>query len=45
MTPSGLSIGIILKTNAFLNFTATSSFESKKSNIPFITKLELDSPG
>lgn len=45
MTPSGLSIGIILKINFSLKSKASYSSESKKSIIPCERKDALDSPG
>lgn len=45
MTPSGLSMGMILKTKASLRLWATRSLLHRNSKVPFITQLALDSPG
>ena len=45
MTPSGLSIGTILKTKWSLRTFASGAFDVKKSTIPFIAQLPFDSPG
>jgi len=45
MTPSGLSIGTILKTKLFLKYLAPSSSLIKYSNVPYIIKEAFDSPG
>ena len=45
MTPSGLSIGTILKTKLFLNNLAPSSLHTKYSNVPYIMNETLLSPG
>lgn len=45
MTPSGLSIGIILKTKLSLKYLAPSSSDTKYSKVPYIMKLAFDSPG
>jgi len=45
ITPSGLSIGIILKTKLFLRYFATSSSETKNYKIPSTIKEAFDSPG
>lgn len=45
MTPSGLSMGMILKIKASRRLWATGSLLHKNSRVPFITQLALDSPG
>lgn len=45
MTPSGLSMGMILKTKVSLRLWATKSLLHKNSRVPFIIQLALDSPG
>ena len=45
MTPSGLSIGMILKTKLFLRYLATSSSETRNYRIPSTIKDAFDSPG
>jgi hypothetical protein len=45
VTPSGFSIGIILKTKEFLRFSASFVLERRYSIIPSNMKEELDSPG
>ena len=45
MTPSGLSMGMILKTKLFLRYFATSSSETRNYNIPSTIKEALLSPG
>ena len=45
MTPSGLSMGTILKTKVLRRNWACSSSLTKKSMTPFIRKDALDSPG
>jgi len=45
MTPSGFNIGIILKTNVFLNYSAISLLLRRNLIIPSTMKLPLVSPG
>ena len=45
MTPSGLSIGMILNTKVFLKNSAFSSSLIRYSRTPFIMREEFDSPG
>ncbi len=45
ITPSGLIIGIILKTESSLSCKASDLSEIKKSSIPYITKLAQVSEG
>lgn len=45
MTPSGLSMGMILKMKFSLKSLATGSLLTRNSKAPFITQLELLSPG
>ena len=45
MTPSGFSIGMILKTNLFLRTCALGWLLVRWRRSPLITQLELDSPG
>lgn len=45
MTPSGLSIGTILKTKLFLRYLAPSSSLTRYSRVPCIIKDALLSPG
>jgi hypothetical protein len=46
ITPSGLSIGTILKTKFYLKISASSEFSSvRKSIAPFIIQEPTDSPG
>jgi hypothetical protein len=45
MTPSGFSMGIILKTKVFLRNSAFSSSLMRYSMTPFIMKEEFVSPG
>lgn len=45
MTPSGLSMGMSLKTKASLRLWATGSLLHRNSRVPFIIQLALDSPG
>lgn len=45
MTPSGLSIGMILNTKFSLRSFATGSLLTRNSKVPFITQLALLSPG
>lgn len=45
MTPSGLSIGTILKTKLFLKYLAPSSSLTRYSSVPYIIKEAFDSPG
>jgi hypothetical protein len=45
MTPSGLSIGIILNTKLSLSSLASLQSLIKKSMTPFIIQLLFDSPG
>lgn len=45
MTPSGLSMGMILKMKFSLKSLATGSSLTRNSKVPFITQLALLSPG
>lgn len=45
MTPSGLSMGTILKMKHFLRRSAMGSLLTRNSRVPFITQLALLSPG
>lgn len=45
MTPSGLSIGMILNTKFSRKSVATGSLLTRNSKVPFITQLPLLSPG
>jgi hypothetical protein len=45
ITPSGFTIGINLKTNFYLKFTASDFYEIKKLIIPFITNEPTVSAG